>query len=151
MSERDDEVPANPAAAHDDQAEADQLAHGAEGSPTTRLVDLAAAAIEAGNPSAIDGIAKAITMLNGGVGSPNWHQFVPKLEMPAIDFPMPKFDVSAIDFPTPKFDVVERNVAPGRWHTRSQDVERFVEAPTQAGRPGWVRSSSAGPGGLASV
>jgi hypothetical protein len=107
MSERDeDEIPANPAAADDDQAEADQLAHGIEGSPTTRLVDLAAGAIEAGKPSAIDGVAKAITALNGAVGSPNWHQFVPKLEMPAaIDFPMPKFDVPAIDFPMPKFDV----------------------------------------------
>jgi hypothetical protein len=79
MSERDeDEVPANPAA-----ADADQHAHGTEGSPTTRLMDLAAASIEAGNPSAIDGIAKAIAALNGSVGSPNWHQFVPKFDMPA--------------------------------------------------------------------
>ena len=114
MSERDEEeISANPAAADDDQAEVYQFAYGIEGSPTTRLVDLAAAAIEASKPSAIDGIAKAITALNGAVGSPNWHQFVPKLEMPAIDFPevrlsrsiQPKFDVPAIDFPMPKFDI----------------------------------------------
>jgi hypothetical protein len=121
MSERDeDEVPGNPAAVDDDQTDADQLAQHTEGSPTARLVDLAAAAIEAGNPSAIDGLAKTITALNGSVGSPNWHQFAPKFEMPAainfpmpainfpmpaIDFPMPKFDVPAIDFPMPKFDI----------------------------------------------
>lgn len=112
MSERDeDDVPANPAAVDDDQTDADQLAHGTEGSPTARLVDLAAVAIEAGNPSAIDGLAKTITALNGSVGSPNWQQSAPKFEMPAIDFPMPKFDFAPkFDFPMPKFDVPAINI-----------------------------------------
>ncbi|GAY19299.1 hypothetical protein [Mycobacterium sp. shizuoka-1] len=104
MSERDeDDVPASPAA--DDETSIDQPVHGTEGSPTDRLVDLAAAAIEAGNPLAIDGLAKAITALNGSVGSPNWHQFTPQFELPAIDFPMPK--LPAIDFPMPKLPAID--------------------------------------------
>ncbi|MGJ6127266.1 hypothetical protein QN239_32325 [Mycolicibacterium sp. Y3] len=104
MSERDeDDVPASPAA--DDEINSDQPVHGTEGSPTDRLADLAAAAIEAGNPSAIDGLAKTVTALNGSVGSPNWHQFTPKFEMPAIDFPMPK--LPAIDFPMPKLPAID--------------------------------------------
>lgn len=95
MSERDDdEVSADPAADND---KADDTA--------TRLGDLAATALEAGNPSAIHGIAKAITALNGSASicTPNWHQLMPKFYMPAPDIPMPKFDVPAIDFP--KFDM----------------------------------------------
>lgn len=107
MSERDDdEVSAAPAA---DDDNADDAA--------TRLGDGTATAFEAGNPSAIRGIANAITALNGSasIGTPNWHQLMPKFDMPAPDFPMPKFDVPAIDFPKfhmpvidfpiPKFDV----------------------------------------------
>ena len=39
------------------------------GDPGSLADGLAAAAIEAGNPSAIDGLAKTITALNGSVGS----------------------------------------------------------------------------------
>lgn len=102
MSERDeDDVPASPAS--DDETNIEQPVHGTEGSPTDRLVNLAAAAIEPGNPSAIDALAKTITALNGSVGSPNWHQYTPKFELPAIDFPMPK--LPAIAFPMPKPNV----------------------------------------------
>ncbi|WP_459958488.1 hypothetical protein [Mycobacterium avium] len=68
---------------------------------------MAAAALEAGNHSAIHGIARAITALNGSasIGTPNWHQLMPKFDMPALNFPMPKFDMPALDFPMPKFDM----------------------------------------------
>lgn len=95
MSERDDdEVSAAPAA---DDDNADDAA--------TRLGDGTATAFEAGNPSAIRGIANAITALNGSasIGTPNWHQLMPKFDVPAIDFP--KFHMPVIDFPIPKFDV----------------------------------------------